>query len=107
MFAPYVEICGDEIIKRLNIDKTACDNYNFNDEDCCKKCDCQNYHCEPNEKMSCHRATVGEAITYFTDNMSSTIGKTFHDILSSSIVIKIIVIAFIIVIIGLIIYKIL
>lgn len=104
---PYVKACGGEIIKRLNIDKKTCMNYDFNDTNCCRKCDCKYYPCAPDETMTCHRATVGEALTYFTDTIATTVGDTIHDILTSSIVIKTFAVVFIILIIGLVVYKLL
>lgn len=101
----YVETCDAQIVKRLIVDKEACKNYLISDASCCKQCDCQYHHCEKDEKMSCRIATVAEAVTFFTDNMKETVGDTIHNILSSSIVMKIFLIAFLAVLIGLVIYK--
>lgn len=101
----YVETCDRETINRLNVDKEACKNYFLNDASCCKQCDCQFHKCEKDEKMFCRKATVAEAVTFFTDNMTTSVGNTFHNILSSSIVIKIFLICFVVLLIGLIIYK--
>ena len=102
----YVENCSDEIIQRLQIDPLACKNYDpINNPSCCEMCDCKYYPCESDEEMKCHRATVGEALTYFTENMTSTVSDTFYSILTSSGVLKIITITFFTILIGLIIYK--
>lgn len=101
----YIEKCSDEIIQRLNINKKACDNYDFKSMLCCEKCDCSHYNCEPNEGMRCHKATVGEALSYFSDNMTSSVTDTFYNILTSSNVLKIISIGFLTLIISLVIYK--
>lgn len=101
----YIEKCSDEIIQRLNIDKKSCDHYDFNNPVCCEKCDCKHYSCEPDEEMRCHRATTAEALTYFSENMTSSVTDTFYNILTSSNILKIISIGFLTLVIGLVIYK--
>lgn len=101
----YIETCSDEIIQRLKIDKKACDNYDLNNPDCCQKCDCSHFSCEHDEKMRCHRASIAEALTYFSDNMTSSVTDTFYNILTSSNVLKIISIGFLTLVLGLVIYK--
>lgn len=101
----YIEKCSDDIIQRLNIDKKSCDNYDFTNAVCCEKCDCSFYSCEPDEKMRCHKATVAEALSYFSDNMTSRVTDTFYNILTSSNVLKIISIGFLTLVIGLVMYK--
>lgn len=69
---------------QLNINKKSCENFNFNGTVCCEKCNCNFYSCETDEKMSCHKATVAEALTYFFDNMTSSVTDTFYNLLTSS-----------------------
>lgn len=102
----YIETCSDEIIKRLNIDKNTCLNYDLNDPNCCKKCDCQHYSCEVDEKMFCRKATIAESLTYFKDNMISSVNDTFYNLLTSSGVIKILFISFLGIIMVIFVYKI-
>lgn len=101
----YIEKCSNEIIQRLKIDKKSCDNYDLNNNICCEKCDCDYHFCEPDEKMRCHKATIAEALTYFSENMTSSVTDTFYNILTSSNVLKIISIGFLTLVIGLVIYK--
>lgn len=101
----YMETCDAQTVKRLNIDKNACNNYLLNDASCCKKCDCQYHDCEKDETMSCRKSTVAEAVTFFTDNMVTGVSDTIHNILSSSVVIKIFLIGFLVVMMGVVIYK--
>lgn len=51
-----------------------CFEYQDDGGDCCKLCDCQ-YHggCPPNHEMVCQRPTVGEALSYFAQNVSSSV----------------------------------
>lgn len=100
----FIESCSDTILKRLNVDPHACKNYDPASS-CSKQCDCKYHSCEPDEEMKCHKATVGEALTYFADNMTSTVSDTFYNFLTSSGVLKIITITFFTILIGLIIYK--
>lgn len=102
----YIPKCSDEIIKRLKVDRTSCANYDFiNAKNCCEKCNCIDHSCEPDEKMSCHRATAAEAISYFAENINTSVSNMIYDLLSSSIVIKYVIISFFVLIIGLIVYK--
>lgn len=101
----YVETCDSQTVSRLNIDRETCKNYIFSNASCCEKCDCKFYNCQKDEKMSCRKSTVAEALTFFTDNMKTTISDTIHNILSSSIVIQIFLIGVLVIITGIIIYK--
>lgn len=99
----YVKKCDNHIIERLKINIDSCKNYNLSSVNCCEKCNCDNHNCDEGETMSCHRATTAEAVSYFADNMTSTIGDTIYNTLSSSI--KYLLIGFIVIVIVLIIYK--
>lgn len=102
----YIETCSDEIIQRLKINLDACKNYDpFNNSTCCEMCDCKYHSCESDEKMKCHKANVGEALSYFTEHMTSNVSDTLYNILTSSGILKIITITFFTILIGLIIYK--
>lgn len=101
----YMETCDAQTVKRLNVDKDACKHYLLSNASCCEKCDCQYHECEKDETMSCRISTVAEAVTFFTDNMKTGISDTIHNILSSSVVIKLFLIGFLVVIMGIIIYK--
>lgn len=51
----------------------ACDGYDEKSEDsCCRRCDCQYHDCLPTQSMECRKPTVGDALSYFQQNLTDS-----------------------------------
>lgn len=60
----------DERLGMTNV----CNNFNEEvEKTCCRLCNCEYYNCLPNQTLECQRPTIGEALTYFTQNVSDTV----------------------------------
>lgn len=52
----------------------ACDNYvDTTMNDCCLECNCQQQSCLPHQTLECRRPTVGQALSYISENVASTL----------------------------------
>ncbi|GIY03989.1 uncharacterized protein CDAR_304831 [Caerostris darwini] len=64
-----VNFCPDQ-----DNQKKACNGF---DEDvehtCCRMCDCQFNNCLPNQTMECRRPSVGEALSHFSQSLTSNV----------------------------------
>ncbi|GFT26034.1 uncharacterized protein NPIL_17051 [Nephila pilipes] len=43
------------------------------EKSCCRLCDCQFYNCLPHQTMECRRPTIAEALSYYAQEMTSSV----------------------------------
>ncbi|GFQ65225.1 uncharacterized protein TNCT_120691 [Trichonephila clavata] len=55
-----------------------CNGYNEDvEKTCCRLCDCQYNNCLPHQKMECQRPTIAEALSYYAQEMTSSVWSGF------------------------------
>lgn len=79
----YVKSCSADMIQRLGIPENACDQYDETHPNCCRKCENEQYNFQKDEKLVCRRANTAQALSYFANNVTSSIAQTVLGTLSS------------------------
>lgn len=52
----------------------TCDGFDEDEEkSCCRLCDCNNYNCLPHQTMECRRPTIGEALSFYAKEATSSL----------------------------------
>lgn len=83
----------------------ACNNYDEENEPCCRQCDCQYYNCKPNQKLICKKTSYSDALAHLTRIASKGILNSVYDILNSSGFIQAFIIGFVIIIVAILFFK--
>ncbi|GFS61845.1 uncharacterized protein TNCV_3651791 [Trichonephila clavipes] len=67
-----VPFCPDQTLEN------TCNGYNEDvEKTCCRLCDCQYYNCLPHQRMECQRPTIAEALSYYAQEMTSSVWSAF------------------------------
>ncbi|GIY64792.1 uncharacterized protein CEXT_420531 [Caerostris extrusa] len=54
--------------------KNVCNGFDEDvEQTCCRMCDCQFTNCLPNQTMECRRPSVGEALSHFSQSLTSNV----------------------------------
>lgn len=89
-------------------DSSACDGYDeAKEESCCRQCDCESQKCGPEEYLECRRPTVNEALTKVLNNLGPGLLEDVLGSFSKWWIVRYVAIAFIVLIIVIIGFRIL